>query len=462
MGDYVNKSSIEYRISTGELPNLEEFKKYYIEEDHSFKDAMSHFNMTKSTLNSYINRFKLNKDHNKFGEQQEEVLIEEEKVSTDEKIQAQDSPAEQTATVVDVTINNVVIDDNSENSVDLAAKLMAYYNTLDDELEPFEKIFRVCYQFNLFYDEKLLKNISMEKQEDGTLKWFRTEELLSRYVYYLETSDFYKNKTFIEQIKRENFNVIYQEEMIKNSLTEDDKKNRQQAITLYGYDPFTEDRVEDLPQLYRDLSDLVNDSMRKDAAKKKAAIEIVRNYLNIKRYQKRVTDFMSRDGYLDADEQKALDQCLSMIAKIQDSINKTAKENSFTGGKSIGSNGKGMLSDVLEQVEGQGYDAGITNFYDIATSKAIESIADISNRSMLNQIQFSKTDYVDIITQQNKMVREAVETARKSKEALRLAKEKLTKQQLLVELEQEYRKKGIKEEEIDEFINREFNMVEEL
>ena len=50
------------------------------------------------------------------------------------------------------------------------------------------------------------------------------------------------------------------------------------------------------------------------------------------------------------------------------------------------------------------------------------------------------------------MVREAQQVAREAKEALRLAKEKIVKQQLLKELEKEYRKKGISEKEIEQFI----------
>lgn len=77
---------------------------------------------------------------------------------------------------------------------------------------------------------------------------------------------------------------------------------------------------------------------------------------------------------------------------------------------------------------------------------------------MLNQVNLSKTDYADIIADQAVLVKEAQRIAKDSMEALRLAKEKITKQQLLDELERDFRQKGISEDDIDEFIEREIDM----
>ena len=41
-----------------------------------------------------------------------------------------------------------------------------------------------------------------------------------------------------------------------------------------------------------------------------------------------------------------------------------------------------------------------------------------------------------------------------------MAKEKITKEELLDELAEDYRKKGISEKEIEEFVNRELNMYD--
>ena len=77
---------------------------------------------------------------------------------------------------------------------------------------------------------------------------------------------------------------------------------------------------------------------------------------------------------------------------------------------------------------------------------------------MIQQVSLSSTDYVEIIAQQEEIVRDAQRKALDATEALRLAKEKITKQALLEELERDYREKGISEEDIKEFIEREISM----
>jgi acetyl-CoA carboxylase alpha subunit len=59
------------------------------------------------------------------------------------------------------------------------------------------------------------------------------------------------------------------------------------------------------------------------------------------------------------------------------------------------------------------------------------------------------------------MVHEAQAKAATAEEALRLCKEKLKKQELIDELAAEYRAKGISEDEIEEFIAREYHMYDD-
>ena len=183
-------------------------------------------------------------------------------------------------------------------------------------------------------------------------------------------------KTFFDQLAMDNFEKIYAEKSYSESLSEEDRKNRQVVIEVFSYDPFAGEPDIDKPQLYRDLAGMSNEAMRKDVAKQKAAISIVRSYGNIEKYQRKVAEITS-SGAIDDETQKTLDNYLTLISKIQTNINQTAEKNNFTV-KGIGSNGRGMLSDVINQVETMGYDKGITNYYDIATSKAIEEVSDIS------------------------------------------------------------------------------------
>lgn len=310
-------------------------------------------------------------------------------------------------------------------------------------------LFEYCYKHNIGYINKLVNRV-ISNVPGG---------LPQAYIDLKELSPDFRDVTFFSQLRMDNFDKIYSTDYSISLLDEEDRKNRLQVIDILGYDPFKDDDQAEKPGLYRDMTGMLTESMRKDVAKAKAAIAFVRGYNNLEKYQRKINDIMKMDD-IDEDTQERLDQYIRVQKTLQDSINQTAEKNNFIV-KGLGSNGVGMLSDVINQVEEKGIDDGITNFYDIATSRSIEEVANISMRAQLNQINLSKTDYADILGLQSKMVHEAQAKAATAEEALRLCKEKLKKQELIDELAAEYRAKGISEDEIEEFIAREYHMYDD-
>ncbi len=315
-----------------------------------------------------------------------------------------------------------------------------------------KSIFEFCFKYNIFYDSDTYELIVKSKDDSVYTK------LPEAYVELINEDIRFKDQDFFSQLRMDNFEDVYSKQRDLLGLDEDSKTNRIAILDIFGYDPFKNDPIEDRPQLYRDLAGMAQESMRKDIAKQKAALNVVRSYQNIELYQRKITELMA-SGQVDDEAQKKLDSYMQIVAKIQDSINKTAEKNNFTV-KGVGSSGRGTISDVMNTVEEKGIDEGITNFYDIQTSKSITEVAELSFKAQLNQINLSKTDYVDILTSQCQMVREAQRIAKSAQEAARLAKEKLTKQKLLDELEYEYKRKNISEEDIQELIEREYKLYD--
>ncbi len=313
-------------------------------------------------------------------------------------------------------------------------------------------LFEFCFKHNFCYCVEVYDNLIKSTEDDAPVN------MPGVYVEAVKTNDNLKDVTFFSQIKQKNFEKLYSLEYSLFDLSEDDKKNRQIVIDVFSYDPFRDDPQEDRPQLYRDLAGMSNEGMRKDIAKQKAALSIVRSYSNIEKYQKKVRE-LAVEETLDDNAQKQMESYMKVISNIQASVNQTAEKNNFTV-KGIGSSGKGMLCDVMGEISEKGIDEGVTNFYDIATSKSIEEVANISFRAQLNQINLSKTDYSDILSEQCKIVKESQAKATEAMEALRLAKEKIVKQELLEELAIDYKKKGISEKEIQEFISREYKLYD--
>ena len=316
-------------------------------------------------------------------------------------------------------------------------------------------LFEYCFKNNIPFVSIVFSRIQKNDEE-------LRKEMPEIYINSLRSIDKYKELTFFDQIVYDNFEKIYSKKEYMDTLSEDDKKNRQVVIDVFAYDPFAGESESDKPQLYRDLAGMSNEAMRKDVAKQKAAISIVRSYGNIEKYQRKVAE-ITANGDISEETQKQLDQYLTLISKIQANINQTAEKNNFTV-KGIGSNGRGMLSDVMVQIEERGIDEGVTNFYDIATSNSIEEVANISMKAQLNQVALTKTDYADILNAQAEIVKEAQKKVKQATEALRLAKEKIKKQALMDELAADYKKKGISEKEIEEFLKSELkiNNIDEI
>ena len=144
-----------------------------------------------------------------------------------------------------------------------------------------------------------------------------------------------------------------------------------------------------------------------------------------------------------------------MISKMQASVNQTAKENNFTGSKAL-SGGKGTLSSVMDKANQSGIDEGITDFYDIKTSASFKQVADKSFAAMLDQLKLQDSDYREILIGQVKLVKESIRVSWMAREALRLAKKEIKKQDLLDELALEYRARGLSEKDIDDYLSKEY------
>ena len=348
----------------------------------------------------------------------------------------------------------------TEEAVDADSEMtleqMADYRNFLSEYkgDHLKAIFKFCFKYNLPYHMGVMVKVVNEFKDTLNTVMPRA------YFDAVKKDKFAKEPDFFSQLHQKNFEKVYSQDHLESDLDEESKKNRLQCIDILAFDPFADDDPEDRPQLYRDMCGLLTESMRKDIAKAKAALSVVRGYSNLSKYQAKINQLL-QSGSADEGTQKTLDQLIKIQKTMQDSINATSIANSFVV-KGIGNSGHGMLSDVMNQVEMYGVDEGVTNFYDIETSKAIEEVANISFKAQLNQVNLSRTDYADIIATQSAIVKKAQRQAKDAMEALRIAKSMITKQSLLQELEAQYRQKGISEKDIEDFIAMECDMVDSI
>lgn len=206
---------------------------------------------------------------------------------------------------------------------------------------------------------------------------------------------------------------------IAPDVAEELERNRKDVVRLIGYDPFDKEQPEDKPLLYSqtvgylDMSGNNDDMMRTSSV-----ITIVRGYLQLQKLDDMIASAMSNaaktgnSGEIKAylDSKQKISSTISQLAEqscisLKHNKNSTKGENTWTGKVRI------MKEMNLREAE--------VNIFDAETASGLAQVADISNASILKQIGLDENDYVQMLTEQKKMIEdlnkkanEAIEKAR--------------------------------------------------
>lgn len=225
--------------------------------------------------------------------------------------------------------------------------------------------------------------------------------------------DLFKNKT--SGASSEN----NEDDYIAPDVAEELERNRRDVVRLVGYDPFDKEQLEDKPLLYaQTVGYLDMGGNNDDAMRTSSVITIVRGFLQIQKLDDMIAKAMinaAKNGgsaeikaLLDA--KKNISATISQLAEqncisLKHNKNNTKGENTWTGKVRI------MKEMNLREAE--------VNIFDAETAKGLAQVADISNASILKQINLDENDYVQMLTEQkktiedlNKKANEAIEKAR--------------------------------------------------
>lgn len=210
------------------------------------------------------------------------------------------------------------------------------------------------------------------------------------------------------------------DEYIAPDVEEELDRNRKDVIRLIGYDPFDKERPEDKPLLYAQLIGYLDMSGNNDdMMRMSSAITIVRGYLQLQKLDDMISKAMcsaSKTGnsgeikaYLDSKQK--ISSTISQLAEqscisLKHNKNSTKGENTWTGKVRI------MKEMDLREAE--------VNIFDAETAAGIAQVADISNASILKQINLDENDYVAMLTEQKQMINDLNKEASEAIEKARL------------------------------------------
>lgn len=290
------------------------------------------------------------------------------------------------------------------------------YNTLYKDYNDVEfSVFRICQLLDVYYDTGLAKASEIQASNTNT-------NVIKIYFQKINSLPQYRGKTFA--------NSPTQHMKIKGSIeqndfdkmSEEDIANMNEVVNLVGYDPFIDAGIDEKPYLYNTIINYLDESTLNDSFKLSAVIEITRMFSQIDMMNKIITSITKDVDNLEAQSGK-LKQLISIKKDLTTQIMQYAKENGITTNKQdSASKGSGTVSGMLKELRDKKIRPSDANLFDISSSQAFRKVADISNQSIANQLQFDENDYTKMIKMQREKIKEFRDLYEQMQEENRLIK----------------------------------------
>lgn len=293
----------------------------------------------------------------------------------------------------------------------------------------------LCYLDKPFL--QVLYDASYNEVHDETLEKNKTN-LWAAYIVNVQMKQYKAMRWRDGEFEADNHSNVKQQENIDEyiapDVAEELDRNRRDVVRLVGYDPYEKEQLEDKPLLYAQTVSYLDMSGNNDDAMRTASvITIVRGFLQIQKLDDMIAQAMNdaaksgESGAIKAflDAKKNISATISQLAEqncisLKHNKNNTKGENTWTGKVRI------MKEMNLREAE--------VNIFDAETAAGIAQVADISNASILKQINLDENDYVSMLAQQKKMIEDLNKSANEAIEKARiLLRENIDLKKLLEE-----------------------------
>lgn len=213
-----------------------------------------------------------------------------------------------------------------------------------------------------------------------------------------------KNKTFLNTIV--SGELLKSDDVIKeereDKWTISDIKNKNFVIKSIGYDCFDDSSYSDSDRkyLFNTLSGYLVDDVLDDPHRMQSAIRMVKTMLQSSKIDNLINEKLDSD-----DPAGNLSALTESKGKLDRTINQVASDNGFSlknGNKSLQSSNT-LTGIMKEMIENDFQDIKINSF-DVKMSAAFKHISDISNKSIIDQLNFQDDDYARIVAVQREKI----------------------------------------------------------
>lgn len=225
-----------------------------------------------------------------------------------------------------------------------------------------------------------MKNIGMQQYRTLTWKDSEFESVVTSYDKNIEVID-----------DQEDIKVL-------------DNREKKDVIRMLGYDPFEYEGEQDKKYLYSRLIDFLSEGTLEDGFKLQAVIEIVKGFNQIDKINQAITTITNDIDKLSSNS-GGITSLINSKKSILTSLLGLAKDNGISvNNNNNKSKGAGTLSGIIKQLHEKGIEAAEINIYDVETCEGMRQVADISNKSIMEQLMLNENDYTEMIKDQKDMM----------------------------------------------------------
>lgn len=206
--------------------------------------------------------------------------------------------------------------------------------------------------------------------------------------------------------------VIYEDEKtIDNQIENKDiresfEQNKEDAIRLLGYDPFSKEAIGDQPFLYANLIGYLDASSEanEDRMRVSSIIEIVKGFNHIEKLNDIIARLLADTGNMG--QNVATVRALEATkTNITTSLLNLAKDNGISLKHSVNaSKGENTWTGKVRKMKEMNLRDAEMNLYDTEYSAGLKQVAEISDAAIIKQIHLDENDYNDMIIQQRELI----------------------------------------------------------
>ena len=228
-----------------------------------------------------------------------------------------------------------------------------------------ETLYRMCAILDVYYSDEIARSVLNDTElffDDGVAMDPNTS-WIDRYFRKLSEYPELMAKNFWDSDNFQMKNVMATQSKVDPTIgmSDEDRDNYNTIWSTYHYDPFEGDDPKDKPRLMADLVTMIDDAMKDDLVRMRAALEIVRAFYRIDKIGESLNTLQSTPNGT-VTNANAIKQLTAAKSQETSMVTAFSKDHGFAEKYAISkSKGSGTLSAVIRDMKESNYDFGTVN-----------------------------------------------------------------------------------------------------